>query len=58
MTMHYEDDRGHGLGHLNDDVDPCDYSETPWNDEKAAIAERVSDYVGLPNIFRFRREKE
>ena len=56
--MHYEDDRGHGLGHLNDDADPCDYPETPWNDEKAAIAERLADHMGIPNIFRIRREKE
>lgn len=56
MTMHYEDDRGHGLGHLNDDIDPCDYrSETPWNDEKAAIAERLADYIGVPTIFRSKR---
>ena len=59
MTMHYDDDCGRGLGHLNDDIDPCDYcSETPWNDEKTAIAERLADYIGIPIIFRSWRVKE
>lgn len=73
MTMHYEDDHGYGLGHLNDDADdilkiPKKYREglvrgpiigegPEWTPERIAIAERLADQVGLPSCARYWRKE-
>lgn len=74
MSMHYDDDQGHGLGHLNDDDDgflkiPKKYREglvrgpivgeaTEWTPEKIAYAERLADQVGLPSCARYWRKED
>lgn len=60
MTMHYADDTGHGLLHINDDTDEWRTSESHvaykgeegWTSEQVAVAEKLADYFGVPSCAR------
>lgn len=53
MTMYYSDDVGHGVCHLNDDVEPCTYKhQGKWTDRHKAIEKRLREYLGVSNLIK------